>query len=155
MARMTTLRERFETADYPAVCARSGRPADKMVSVEAARRATWPNMFLALSLVAALAAWRGVAVIGLIVVAVVSLAIWLLAGWVVDQDRIRGWLPFAEGQTEGVTATWNRRKGVVALKGLHPGFLSECRTYRAAEDGAEPPIKAEPQDGDEGPSDDS
>jgi hypothetical protein len=39
---MATWIERFERGDYPMVCARSGLAADKVVPVEAARRAAWP-----------------------------------------------------------------------------------------------------------------
>jgi len=79
--------------DYPNVCARSGLPADKFVPVEAARRAVWPWWFVPMHAVTWHVAWRSV-----------------------DKDHLWWLLPFATGDVKGVTATWDRREGVVILR---------------------------------------
>jgi hypothetical protein len=107
MAMMTTWRARFERGDYPLVCARSGRPADKFVPVEAARRAAWPFVLFPVSALAWLFAWASV-----------------------DRDRIWGRLPFAAGQVTGISATWDRHADVVTLKGVHPDFIAACHAHQ-------------------------
>jgi hypothetical protein len=107
MAKMTTWQARFELGDYPMVCARSGLPADKLVPVEAARRAAWPLFLFPFSTVA-----------------------WLFAWSRVDRDRIWGRLPFAAGHVEGISATWDKREAVVSLKGVHPEFIRACRVHQ-------------------------
>lgn len=108
MAVMATWIARFEQGDYPMVCARSGLPADKFVPVEAARRAVWPWWFFPMHAITWLLAWRSV-----------------------DKDRLCGRLPFATGQVEGVTATWDRSEGVVLLRGVHPDFVAACKWHQA------------------------
>jgi hypothetical protein len=105
---MTTWRARFEVGDYPLVCARTGRPADKFVAVEAARRATWPWFLFFVSVVA-----------------------WLLSWWAVDKERIWGRIPFATGHVGGVSATWDRAHGIVTLHGVHPDFIAACHADQA------------------------
>jgi hypothetical protein len=108
MAVMATWIERFERGDYPMVCARSGLPADKLVPVEAARRASWPWWFLPINAIAWLLMWRSV-----------------------DKDRLWGHLPFATGHVEGVTATWDQQEGVVLLRGVNPVFVEACHEHQA------------------------
>jgi hypothetical protein len=105
---MATWIARFEQGDYPNVCARSGLPADKFVPVEAARRAVWPWWFFPMHAVTWLVAWRSV-----------------------DRDRRWGLLPFAAGHVDGVTATWDRREGVVILRGVHPRFVAACKQHQS------------------------
>ncbi len=88
---------RFVLGDFPMVCARSGRPATKLVPVQARRASMWPWLF-----------FPGFA--------------FLAASWVGDSDHPWGLLPFAEGQVRGVTATYEKRIGVI-LRGVHPDFV--------------------------------
>jgi hypothetical protein len=106
VARIATWIQRFEQGDYPMVCARTGRPADKLVPVEAARRSAWPWIFSPLGIV-----------------------FWLLR-WRIDKERVWGRLPFATGQVGGISATWDKHQGAVLLKGLHPGFVAACRAHQ-------------------------
>lgn len=101
-----TRRDRFELGDYPMVCVRSGRPATKMVPVEAARSAVWPYFFL----------------IG-------NLLVFLAAKAFTDSAIITGRLPFAEGEVRDITATYEKR-GDVLLKGVHPVFVEATRMYQ-------------------------
>ncbi len=94
--------ERFAAGDFPMVCARSGRPATKMVPVQAYRSSAWPWFF------------------------VLNPLLFLVAKWVGDSDHPWGRLPFAEGQVRGVTATYHKRMGVV-LDGVHEDFVSATR----------------------------
>ncbi len=89
--------ERFVLGDFPMVCARSGLPATKLVPVQARRASMWPWLF-----------FPGFA--------------FLAASWVGDSDHPWGLLPFAEGQVRGVTATYEKRIGVI-LRGVHPDFV--------------------------------
>ena len=107
MARMATWAARFEAGDYPMVCARTGQPADRLVPVEAVRRAVWPWMFNPL-----------------------SVTFWI-ARWGVGKDRLRGLLPFADGHVGGVTAWWDRREGIVVIKGVHPDFVAAVHRDQA------------------------
>lgn len=104
---MATWAERFQLGDYPLVCARSGLPADKLVPVEAAGRATWPWFFFPGHLIT-----------------------WLFAWSRVDRDRLWGKLPFATGHVDGIEATWERRTGIVMLVGVHPEFVEACREHQ-------------------------
>lgn len=96
--------ERFREGDFPRVCARSGRPADKFIPVEAARRSAWPWFFFPVSIVG-----------------------WLLTWAVVDRDRLWGRLPFATGEVGGIEATWDKGEQVVVLSGVHPAFVEACK----------------------------
>lgn len=91
--------ERFPAGDFPMVCARSGLPATKMVSVEARRTPAWPWFFFPHV---------------------------IIAMWVADSDRPWGLLPFAEGHVRGVTADYDKRIGVI-LNGVHPDFVAATR----------------------------
>lgn len=91
--------ERFMTGDFPMVCVRSGLPATKMVKVEARRTPVWPWFFFPS----------------------------LLAFWVADSDRPWGLLPFAEGHVGGITASYDKREGVI-LKGVHRNFVAATRS---------------------------
>ena len=93
--------ERFVIGDFPMVCARSGRPATKLVPVEARRSALWP--------------WFSFP----------GLSFWV-AEWVADSDRPWGKLPFAEGEVRDITAVYDKRVGVI-LKGVHPEFVAATR----------------------------
>ncbi|HEY8544272.1 MAG TPA: hypothetical protein VIL36_04460, partial [Acidimicrobiales bacterium] len=108
VVRMTTWRARFVAGDYPMVCARTGLPADKVVPVEAARRADWPWFLIFVSVFA-----------------------WLLSWWSIDRDRIWGRLPFARGHVGGVSATWDRERDIVTLHGVHPDFVAACHEHQA------------------------
>lgn len=94
--------ERFMVGDFPMVCVRSGLPATKMVPVEARRTPGWPWFFFGdlLQLVTAL--------------------------WVADSDRPWGRLPFAEGHVGGISASYDKRIGVI-LNGVHPDFVAATR----------------------------
>jgi len=105
---MATWIERFERGDYPMICARSGLAADKTVPVEAARRAVWPWWFFPLNKLAWLLMWRSV-----------------------DKERLWGRLPFATGHVDGIEATWDKREGVVILRGVHPEFVEACRNSQS------------------------
>lgn len=105
--RYATRLERFEVGDYPMVCARSGLRADKLVPVEAARRASWPWVFFPLHLFT-----------------------WLLAASSVQRDRMWGKLPFAAGHVEGIAATWDRRSKTVTLTGVHQKFIDACHEHQ-------------------------
>lgn len=96
--------ERFRAGDYPPVCVRSGRPADKFVPVEAARRAAWPWFLFPISIVG-----------------------WLLSWKTVDRDRLWGHLPFTTGEVGAIEATWDKREQVVVLSGVHPAFVGACK----------------------------
>lgn len=85
------------------MCVRTGRPADKVVPVEAARRAVWPWFLFPLTIVGWLASWA-----------------------LVDRGRLVGRLPFATGEVRGISATWDSRQAVVVLSGVHPGFVEAC-----------------------------
>jgi hypothetical protein len=104
---MATRADRFEVGDYPMVCARSGLVADKLVPVEAARRAAWPWFFLPGHLIA-----------------------WLASSWRVDGDRVWGKLPFATGQVEGIRATYDRRARIVMLSGVHADSVRACKAHQ-------------------------
>jgi hypothetical protein len=108
MAKMTTWIARFEIGDYPMICARSGLPADKLIPVEAARSAAWPWIFGRF-----------------------SLPFWI-ARWGVGKSRLWGKLPFASGHVDGISATWDRREGVVTLRGVHARFVAACREQQSA-----------------------
>lgn len=99
--------ERFRGGDYPAVCVRTGQPADKFVPVEAARRAAWPWVLFPVSALG-----------------------WLLSWASVDRDRLWGRLPFASGEVGGIEVTWDRREQVVVLSGVHPGFVEACKRHQ-------------------------
>lgn len=92
--------ERFEIGDYPMVCVRSGRPATKMVPVQAHRISLWPWLFSGFDFILA-----------------------KLAG---DTNHPWGLLPFADGEVHSVTATYERGIGVI-LKGVHPDFVAATR----------------------------
>jgi hypothetical protein len=106
MARMATWIERFQLGDYPMVCARSGRPADRFVPVEAARRSAWPWFF-----------------------GPFGLLFWVLH-WSYDKERLWGRLPFATGEVGGISATWDKSERVVVLKGVHPDFVAACKEHQ-------------------------
>ena len=91
--------DRFVAGDFPMVCVRSGRPATKLVPVQAYRSSTWPWIFFPYPL------------------------LFLIAKWVGDSDHPWGLLPFAEGHVRGVTATYDKRVGVV-LRGVHTDFVA-------------------------------
>ncbi|MEM7271998.1 MAG: hypothetical protein AAF547_02855 [Actinomycetota bacterium] len=94
--------ERFVTGDFPMVCVRSGLPATKLVPVQAYRSSAWPWFFVGNPL------------------------LFLVAKWVGDSDHPWGLLPFADGQVQGITATYDRRVGVI-LKGVHEDFVAATR----------------------------
>jgi hypothetical protein len=93
--------ERFEAGDFPMICARSGRPATKLVPVQARRSTVWP--------------WLLFPSLGFFV-----------AKWFADSDHPWGLLPFADGHVRGVTATYEKRIGVI-LRGVHPTFVETTR----------------------------
>ena len=93
--------DRFTAGDFPMVCVRSGQAATKMVPVQAYRSTIWPWFF-----------FPGMA--------------FLLAKLIGDRDHPWGRLPFAEGQVEGVTATYEKQIGVI-LKGVHPAFVEATK----------------------------
>ena len=93
--------ERFVLGDFPMVCARSGRPATKLVPVQAWRSSLWPWLF-----------FPGLS--------------FLVAKLVGDSGHPWGLLPFAEGEVLGVTATYERGIGVI-LRGVHPEFVVATR----------------------------
>ena len=99
--RYVTRLDRFTVGDFPMVCVRSGRPATKMVPVEAYRSTVWPWFFFP----------------GLLFV------IAKLAG---DSDHPWGQLPFAEGEVKDITATYEKQIGVI-LTGVHPAFIEATR----------------------------
>jgi hypothetical protein len=115
---MTTWRARFEAGDYPMVCARSGLPADELVPVEATRRAAWPWFLF----------W-------------IDILTWLVAWWTVDGDRTWGHLPFATGHARGISATFDRRLGIVTLHGVHPAFIAACHEHQATQPTRHPPVR--------------
>ena len=94
--------DRFTAGDFPMVCVRSGRPATKMVPVQAYRTSTWPWFF------------------------VLNPLLFLVAKWVGDSDHPWGLLPFAEGHVRGITATYDKRMGVV-LRGVHKDFVTAAK----------------------------
>lgn len=98
--------DRFVAGDFPMVCARSGRPATKLVPVQAYRSSVWPWFF------------------------VLNPLAFLVAKWVGDSDHPWGQLPFADGQVRGVTATYDRRIGVI-LRGVHQDFVTASRQAQA------------------------
>lgn len=100
--RYVTRFERFRLGDFPMVCVRSGLPATKMVPVQAYRSSTWPWLFFP------------------------SVMLFLVAKWVGDRDHPWGLLPFADGHVGGVTATYEKRIGVI-LRGAHPDFVAATR----------------------------
>ncbi len=92
--------ERFQRGDFPDVCVRSGLPSTKIVLVEAAVSSpTWPWLFLPISLF-----W------------------FVVAKWTSEEDNLWGQLPFAEGHVDGVTATYDKKVGVI-VEGVHPSFV--------------------------------
>lgn len=93
--------ERFVRGDFPMVCAYSGRPADKLVPLQAYRSSLWPWLFFP-SLIFAVAKWIG------------------------DSDHPWGLLPFANGQVRGITATYEKGIGVI-LEGVHPVFVEQVK----------------------------
>ncbi len=99
--------ERFQLGDYPMVCVRSGRPATKMVPVQARRTTVWPWAVLPVSVV-----W------------------FMIARWVADSDHPWGRLPFAEGHVNGISATYEKSIGVI-VKGVHPDFVTANRQAQA------------------------
>lgn len=107
--------ERFQAGDYPMVCVRSGLPATKMVPVQARRSTVWPWFLLPISLV-----WFAV------------------AKWAADSDHPWGKLPFAEGQVNGITATYEKSIGVI-INGAHADFVEATRRAQAAQQPADPP----------------
>lgn len=101
--RYVTRLDRFELGDFPMICVRSGLPATKLVSVEARRINNWPWFLLPIS------------VIG-----------FFLAEWVSDSDRPTGRLPFADGHVRGISASYDKRIGVI-VEGAHPNFIAATR----------------------------
>jgi len=95
--------ERFIVGDFPMVCVRSGLPATKFVPVEAARTATWPWFLLPFSIVA-----------------------FVVAKTMNERDTVWGRVPFAEGQVQGIRATYDPSIGVI-LKGVHEQFVEATR----------------------------
>lgn len=102
-SRYVTRLDRFRAGDFPMVCVRSGKPATKLVPIEARRVSNWPWFLLPLSIIG-----------------------FLLAEWVADSDRPRGRLPFAEGHVRDVSATYDKRIGVI-IDGAHPDFIEATR----------------------------
>ena len=95
--------ERFQTGEFPMVCVRSGQTATKMVPVQALWSRTWPWFLFPLSITA-----------------------FVLADWLPKSAHPWGLLPFAEGQVRDVTATYDKRVGVI-VKGAHPEFVAATR----------------------------
>jgi len=93
--------DRFIIGDFPMVCVLSGRPATKLVPVQAYRSSLWPWLFFP----------------GLD---------FLVAKWVGDSDHPWGLLPFAEGEVRSTKVVYERRIGVI-LHGVHPGFVAATR----------------------------
>ena len=93
--------DRFEAGDFPMVCVRSGLPATKLVPVQAYHAPAWPWFF-----------FPGFE--------------FLMAEWIGASDHPWGRLPFADGHVRGVTATYNKRTGVI-LKGVHKDFVAATR----------------------------
>ena len=82
LVRYVTRIERFQRGDFPMVCVRSGRPATKMVPVQARRTTVWPWFLLPISVI-----W------------------FAIAKWSADTDHPWGQLPFAEGHVKRISAT--------------------------------------------------
>lgn len=102
--------DRFQLGDYPMVCVRSGLPATKLVAVQARRTAVWPWLFLPVSTIS-----------------------WFLLKSLTDSRHPWGKLPFAEGRVRDITATYEKRIGVI-VEGAHPDFIDATRIqqHRAA-----------------------
>ncbi len=90
------------------VCVRSGQPATKKVPVQALWSRTWPWFLFPLSITA-----------------------FLLADWLPKSAHPWGLLPFAEGQVRDVTATYDKRIGVIIM-GAHPAFVEAVRREQQA-----------------------
>lgn len=93
--------ERFVAGDYPLVCVRSGRPATKMVPVQARRSTVWPYLL-----------FPGIG--------------FVMAKIFADRPDRWGLLPFAEGEVGGVTVTYERSIGII-INGAHPRFIEATR----------------------------
>ena len=110
VATLVVTQERFQAGDFPMVCARSGRPADRLLAVDASR--SRPSM------------------LPLLLLGVVPALLW----WLLTRRRPAEWtgghLPFATGRAEPVTAVWSKRRQVVRLLGVHPAFVTACRTHQ-------------------------
>ena len=91
--------DRFEAGDYPMVCVSSGLPADKLVPVQAERKAGDE-------------AWLFVSVLA-----------YIFAAWPRKNDNPWGLLPFANGHVGGIKVTYHpTRKHIVRIRGAHPSF---------------------------------
>ncbi len=95
--------ERFTIGDFPKVCVYSGRPATKLVPVEAMRTSTWPWFLLPISFIS-----------------------FVITKTMNERDTVWGQLPFAEGQVQGITAKYDPSIGVI-LRGVHPDFVEATR----------------------------
>jgi len=98
--------DRFQLGDFPMVCVRSGLPATKVVAVQARRTAVWPWLFFPISTIS-----------------------WFLLKSVTDSRHPWGKLPFAEGQVKDITATYEKRIGVI-IKGAHPDFIKATQQHQ-------------------------
>lgn len=91
--------ERFAAGDFPMVCARTGRPATRLLPVHALRSRFGLPLFFT-------GGWIGV------------------AKFLEDPANPWGLLPFADGQTYRVAvATYRPGVGVI-LRGVHPAFVA-------------------------------
>ena len=103
MPSYVTRTDRFLAGDYPMVCVQTGRPAARMVELEARRTSSWPWFLMPVRVL-----W------------------FLVARWVGDGDRPVGRLPFAEEVSPNLTITYDRLIGIV-IRGAHPDFVEACR----------------------------
>ncbi len=93
--------DRFVVGDFPMVCAHSGKPATKMVPVQAYRTSTWPWLFFPDFL-------------------------FFVTKWVAESDHPWGKLPFADGEVKGVKAVYDKPIGVI-LNDVHPDFVAAVK----------------------------
>lgn len=84
------------------VCVRTGRPASHMKRVYASEVPVWPWLFF-------------------------PSILFVVLGGLFKPRQVAGLLPYAEHESGGISATYERSIGVI-LKGVHPSFADANRT---------------------------